>query len=200
MEEYKTGKVAAWVQPTQHENTIRTWSEKFASYLSKHANASRRRYTHDDVRVLATVAKYRQDGLSFDAIETALKDGHRLADEEMPPEPDIKDDEVRAAMSIVRIPESDYNLQLVRLQDVIALREDELRETREQLASERADKAKLQERMNELQTEIGAARAELNIIRQERRPATYWLGVLLAFTAALAVVIAAVVYFINTLN
>jgi DNA-binding transcriptional MerR regulator len=192
MEEYKTGKVAAWVQPSQHENTIRTWSEKFAPYLSKNANATRRRYTHDDVRVLATVAKYRQEGLSFEAIETALKDGHRLADEEMPQEPDIEDNEARAAVSIVRIPEAQYILDLERLRDVIKLRESELQEAREQLASERVDKAKLQEKINQLEREIGIAQGELKNINKERFPAVYWLVII----AVVLVIAVAAFYFL----
>jgi hypothetical protein len=107
---------------------------------------------------------------------------------------------VRAEVNIVRIPESDYTLQLALLNQAITERELELKEVREQLAIEREDKAKLQARVNELQTEIGAARAKLEIIAQERKPAAYWLMVLIGFTVALAVVIAGIVYFISTLS
>jgi DNA-binding transcriptional MerR regulator len=200
MDEYKTGKVAAWVKPPQHENTIRTWSGKYADYLSKNANAARRRYSFEDIRVLATIADYRQQGLSFDAIEQALKEGKRLADDEMPPEPDIEDDEARAAVSIVRIPEGDYTLQLALLNKAIEERELELREVREQLASEKADKAKLQERVTQLEREIGLAQGELKGLDRERKSSAYWLTILVTIIILVIIIASGVVYFISTLG
>jgi DNA-binding transcriptional MerR regulator len=60
--------------------TIRNWAKEFANYLSPSAtpgSGSTRRFTIDDMKVLALVAQMSSDGSSFDDIHASLATGQR---------------------------------------------------------------------------------------------------------------------------
>jgi DNA-binding transcriptional MerR regulator len=71
--EYRTGDVSKMLGI--HDNTVRTYADRYSDRLSKHATAAKRKYTHDDVLVLATVAELRDTGISFEAIQGILDNG-----------------------------------------------------------------------------------------------------------------------------
>lgn len=62
------------------KNTIRVWTAEFSEYLSPTAQPPKgqpRRYTDDDLRVLALVAYMRSDAVPYDDIRSALASGQR---------------------------------------------------------------------------------------------------------------------------
>ena len=61
-------------------NTIRQWAKVFADFLEPGANPEKgetRVFSDDDGRVIALVAKMRQDNQSYEKIRAALADGDR---------------------------------------------------------------------------------------------------------------------------
>jgi len=60
--------------------TIRNWANEFQAYLSpsaKPGSGNARRFTEDDMRVLALVAEISSQGKPFEAIHAALASGQR---------------------------------------------------------------------------------------------------------------------------
>jgi DNA-binding transcriptional MerR regulator len=196
---YGTSHVSTWIN--QHENTVRDWSKRYSAFLSPNANAGRRRFTREDVRVLATIASLRTTGLSLDAVEEVLKQGKFLQDDEMPTEPDPEAEEARKNIDMVYAPKEriESALAVQELQLVITRKEDELRQTELRLEEAVDERDKLRTRVLELERDIAAAKARLEIIEQERKPFSWWL-LLIAGIAIAALVIVGAVYFISTLG
>lgn len=71
------------------EQTIRNWSNEFASFLSPDATPPGERapryFTPEDERILSTVATLRQQRKSYAEIAELLEEGHRVEEREAPP-------------------------------------------------------------------------------------------------------------------
>lgn len=199
---YKTGYVAKWVG--QHENTVRDWSLRYKDLLSKGANAGRRRYVYTDVETLATIADYRQQGISLDDIEGLLKQGKRI--ETLPPEPTPDDIEARRNVQIVHIPETErlleiqkYELQIQQLaneRDTILDKLEDTEHERDSLLSKVSELDKeLSVAQSQLESERKAHKAQIDIIQKERPSALFWLAVMLGVVVAVSFIIAGITLF-----
>lgn len=174
--EYKTGHVAAWLN--QHDNTIRDWSRRYKAFLSTGANAGRRRYNDNDVRVLATVAKYRHEGLAIDTIDNLLAEGKLIPLEDIPQEPTPETEAARDSVEIVTIPRDTYLLEVERFQLQINTYQDRIKQLERALSESAEDKERIQNELSAAREQLGELRGKLGVIETERRPATYWLQVI----------------------
>jgi len=71
----------------KHPNTVRLWTGRYADHLSEQANVAdgkERKYTTDDVAVLATVAQLSAQGQKHDDIMLQIAAGDRITPESMP--------------------------------------------------------------------------------------------------------------------
>jgi DNA-binding transcriptional MerR regulator len=198
---YGTTHVSLWIK--QHDNTVRGWCRTFAAYLSPDANAGRRRFTREDVRVLATVASLRSKGISLEAIEDVLKQGKLLDDSEMPTEPNPEVEEVRKNVDVVQIPKDKYDLELLEIEvrNEVKFLTSEKERLELQLKETADERDGLRIRVLELERDIASANATLSIVLQERRPFTFWLKIIATITiAALIIAAIALIYFISTLS
>ena len=195
MNEYKTGHIASWLN--QHDNTIRDWSRRWKAHLSKGANAGRRRYTDSDIRVLATIANYRNQGLSLDAIDKLLNEGKLIPIDDIPKEPTPGSEAARQAMEIVEIPRDTYLLDVERYQLQIETYQTEITRLKTALDEAVEDKEELQSRLMEVTANYEAAKAQVTIIQQERRPAQYWLAIIAAITVAVVVIAAVAIVWLS---
>lgn len=193
MTEYNTAQIAARLNV--HDNTIRDWTRRYGDMLSERANMPKRKYTPDDLLILATIAHYRDRGISFESISDMLTEGTRIEADKIPPEitPDVE--QAKDKVSIMTIPEDTYLLEQGVLQRKIALITQELDTTKERLATSEADKEALQARVIELERDLSSATAKLEIIAQERKPAIYWLTIMLGVVIAVSLIIAGITLF-----
>lgn len=120
---------------SKSSETIRTWSVDFSAFLSLDANptSGHRRYTDDDLRVLALVNYRKADGASNETISAELANGQRAE----PP---------REASAIVA---ADERSELLMLQIQLETAQETMTQLRDQIAKSntRADRA---EGQNEL--------------------------------------------------
>lgn len=95
--------------------TIRNWSAEFADYLSEHANppkGTERRFTAEDIDVLATVATMREQLQDYGAIRRALDAGTRLT----PPDHEVPSQGSAAAPpTLPRVVETAITAHLARI-------------------------------------------------------------------------------------
>ena len=182
MEGYKTGDVARRVGI--HPNTARTWADTFSTHFSDSARGSRRKFTEKDVRVLATIAHLRDRGFELDDIQDLLKNPENFVD--LPPEPDEAE---AARRAVALVPQA----QVERALDRIVQLENE----RDKLLAERDsalnNNVELNTRINTLEREIGVLEGQLQVLKVERRPASYWLTVIAAVAIAVVIVAALVI-------
>lgn len=78
MDEFATPQIARMFSVT--EQTVKAWSAEFSRYLSPTATPTKgkkRRFTREDIEVLALVAEYRETGQSFEEIHLALQRNDR---------------------------------------------------------------------------------------------------------------------------
>lgn len=78
METYTSGQVASLFDITTE--TVRAWAQEFSEYLSHDANPGNkrnRRFSEDDLGVLALVADMKRIGKTFSDIHAALASGER---------------------------------------------------------------------------------------------------------------------------
>lgn len=211
--QYNTGFVAQWVNT--HENTVRGYSKRYSSFLSAGANNPKRRFTYEDVRVIATIADARNMGLTLDDIETKiLKQGKLLENDKMPPMPNPELNEARKQVDFLQIPKERYDLELLEIEvknevKILTAEKDrlerELEETTTRLETElkttSAERDELRTKVIVLERDISAAKERLAIIEQERKPFTWWLSIIaIIVIAALVIAAIALIYFISTLG
>lgn len=75
---YTTGTTATLMKVSRE--TIRTWAEEFAPYLSSAANpgdGKHRQFTDEDLAVLSLVARFKSLGRTYDDAHDALRSGER---------------------------------------------------------------------------------------------------------------------------
>ncbi|HLA42128.1 MAG TPA: MerR family transcriptional regulator [Aggregatilineales bacterium] len=86
-----TTQIAALFQ-VSHE-TVRIWCAEFERHLSPRANPGRhqkRIFTGEDMTILALIAAYKNDGLTFQDIHASLDNGERGEPPPIPDEDDIE--------------------------------------------------------------------------------------------------------------
>lgn len=195
--EYRTGEIAERLKV--HENTIRAWADSYSDLLTARANGAKRKFTNDDLLILATVAEYRDKGLSFDAIRDVLVSGQRIA--EVPEIPTPEAIEARESVALIALPEYERAL------DNIKQLQSELTYTKQALSVAEADKTKLLEsaqiereqlrnRLIEVEKQLAAEQAKLSIINTERRTSIYWLQIMLVLAVGVAVITALIVFLV----
>lgn len=191
--EYKTGPVAKALKV--HENTIRDWSDKYQDLLSPRATSGRRKFTPDDLLLLATINDLRDKGLSFDAIRDALEAGQRI--DKAPDVPTAADIQARQKVDIIRIPRDTYILELERYQLRIEALEAEITRLQGELEGTSTGRDTLQVQVTELTGQLEGAKARLEIIQQERPTSRYWLAVIVAIAASAVFITAAIVLIVS---
>ncbi len=113
-DEQYTSRQVEQIFDLSHE-TVRTWAEEFAEYLSTDANPGKgrpRRFSTEDMEVLALVAAMRTTGSRFEDIHASLKSGSRGD------APNLSPQEVTALATTTR--ERQLGLQIEVLQRTIS--------------------------------------------------------------------------------
>lgn len=133
--------------------TVRNWATDFADYLSPSANppANKTRYfTDDDLRVLATVARLRDEKRNTDEIIEQLNTG--ILDE--PP--------IEVPIELIDITASDVGLKLIR-------EIEQMRIDIENLKSGDAEKQNLVDEIARLNRLVGRLEARLEIEQEKNK-------------------------------
>lgn len=182
MTKYKAGDMARRLDI--HPNTVRRWAIEYKSHFSPGAIGKRRIFTDDDLRVLATIAAYRDQGISPAEVERMLAAGQRV--ENIPPP--VTEAEEAARRNVRLVPVAQYERALDRIQQL----ENELDRLTAERDSAALDQQAITARIETLQRELGTLQGQV----AERQPAAYWLKLLalavlgaLALGAALAVLV-----------
>lgn len=179
----KTGDVARRLQI--HENTVRAWADQYSQFFSPGAVASKRKYSEDDIRVLATILEMRDAGIKPADITEALQNGRRV--DVIPPPVTNAETEARRDVQLIPLAEYKRSLdEIVRLNTQI----DTLTFERDRAVRERTEDA---ERYNQ---QIATIRQQLGQAEGELKAQRLWLMVSLgaiavaAFAVAVALMIA----------
>jgi DNA-binding transcriptional MerR regulator len=179
---YQPKEVARILQVSR--STIRRWASDFYEYLSPTAQPAppgdayyRRAYSRDDLLVLWTIREESKRGATQDEIAALLAAGE-VADT-LPPDLPAPEDE-----PVEMVPLSTARVQIEALQARVTNLEMILEEARV-LADARADRiAALERELGDARAELARAEGRAEIIESERRPASFWLRVLLAVALA----------------
>lgn len=129
--------------------TIKKRAREFAAYLSPTAtppDGGVRRYTQDDVRVLALVDDYHRRGFKWEDAHVALKRGERG---EIPIETDLITATQTTEMEIMEL-----KVQMNKLSDQYKMTLGQNQLLREQLAEKERQIQELYERLAELKVQI----------------------------------------------
>lgn len=136
--------------------TVRNWAKEFEVYLSPSANPPKgkyRKFTEEDLRVIALIARMKDDGAIFEGIHEALQDGARA---EPPAVPD----------ELLDIASSPAGLQMINMLQDLTRRVAELENSEQkQLKSEII---RLRESRDGLLKEIGRLEARLEIAKEDK--------------------------------
>jgi DNA-binding transcriptional MerR regulator len=147
-----------------HANTIRNWADEYSTFMSPDAlgksPGGKRRFTEDDLRILATVAELRNQGIGSDKIRDALASGRRA--DIIPPLPSPEEESARQSIALIPLPE------YTRILDLLKSREEELARVIAERDAALKDKDIFSERIADLQREIGLIEGELNVLKTER--------------------------------
>ncbi len=169
-----------------HPNTIRNYADEYARFMSPGAIAAKRSFTTDDALVLATVNHLRAQGLKTDLVRQQLEAGFRV--DALPTVASPEEEAARESIALVALPE------YTRVLDLLKERESELARVMAERDKAQSDSAGLNNRIADLQLEIGTMRGRLELLEKERPPASYWLRVLalVALAAVVLTIIAAI--------
>lgn len=171
MATYKAGDIARRLDI--HPNTVRRWADEYSAHFSASAAGNRRRFTEDDLRVLATIASYRDQGISPAEVGRMLAAGQRV---DKIPAP-VTAEEEAARRDVRLVPVAQYERALDRIQAL----ENEIDRITTERDRATLDQQTANQRIEALQREIGTLQGQVS----ERQPAAYWLRLL-----AVAVLIA----------
>lgn len=177
MAKYKAGDMARRLDI--HPNTVRRWAIEYNSHFSPGATGKRRYFTDEDLRVLATITAYRDQGISPAEVERMLAAGQRV--ENIPPP--VTEEEEAARRDVRLVPVAQYERALDRIQAL----ENELDRLTAERDNATLDQQAVTARIEALQREIGILQGQVS----ERQPAAYWLR-LLAVAILLALALGAV--------
>ena len=175
--------------------TIRSWGQIYESYLSQDATGrapnAPRKYTPEDVILLATVADGRANGLSHDDIKLMLDRGRRV--DTVPELPTEEEEEARKAIALVPVEsvrETELETELTATKALAERLQGELARSIERWQD---DTSKLQDEIKDLQRKLGTAEGELSQYKQrEKQQNRLWIA-LVAVAVAAAVVLAVLV-------
>lgn len=184
---YKAGDIAKRLDI--HPNTVRNWSDEYTRFLSGgavgKAPGTRRRYNDQDALVLATIASLRNQGLKPAQIVEALENGRLV--ETLPPLPTAEEEAARASIELVAMPEYTRVLDQLRSAEL----------EKQRIITERDSaylaRDKANERIAELQHEIGQLQGRLEALESERLPTRSMLQIILVIAIGSLVVVAVVV-------
>lgn len=138
------------------QQTIRNWANEFRMYLSpgaKPGSGTARRFTEDDMRVLALVAEISSQGKPFDEAHAALAAGQRG---ELP---DLSPEEVDVLMA--GEVERQLSLQLHEAREVAQRLQDELDALRNVVQPLRDETIRLKAQVEDRDARIAGLTAEL---------------------------------------
>jgi DNA-binding transcriptional MerR regulator len=142
--------------------TVRNWSQEFADYLSHRANPGKKRnrsYTQQDLEVFALVSNLKHEGLTFEDVHVALRNGERSTPPPLPPNEPLTLTTGKSERELaITIAQQEQTIALLRQQLIETHAElEELRQVRERSIrlEERLETAthqvsKLEERITEL--------------------------------------------------
>lgn len=175
-------------------STIRFWASEYSSYLSESAiglgKGASRVFSDRDVKVLATVAQMRNQGLTHEQIVDAL-DGDQFV-EHVPSSP-AREEVIQQPVTLVSIDQLHRALDQVQF---LQMEIDRLIEERDlALITRDRDVSELNKRIAQLQGELGRAEGKLAMLERERKPFDYWLRVMVV-VILVAVSVTAVVVFL----
>jgi DNA-binding transcriptional MerR regulator len=185
--------------------TIRHWSNEYTDFLSKRAGRPQigqsRVYDDHDLAVMSTIAKGRDDGLTHEQIRGLLQQGEYAAVPDMPTE-----EETEVRQSVALVPQPEYQRALDRTKQLSAELEKAYSERDRALAQWQGDTTHLNQRINALEGELGLAKGKLEMMEAayqaqlaERRPAVFWLRLLIA-ALLLGVIIGAALVLVSRLT
>lgn len=191
----KTSELAEWLGLAAV--TVRQWSQgEYRQYLSPAAQGGSgrtRNFTDIDQRVIAHVARLKANGMSRDELHAALKslqsDDWRKLPEMPAPPPNFE--------PIAMIPTSTADTALQQrttaLMREIATLQEWIERLESELSGEREKGAALQSELTAAREQLGELRGALGMIETERRPASWWLGVVAGVALAVVILAALVV-------
>lgn len=185
-------------------STIRFWASEYSSYLSESAiglgKGASRVFSERDVKVLATVAQMRSQGLTHEQIVDALdaeqfvehvpssspreRETERVRDGEQattPPVTLVSIDQLHRALDQVQFLQMEID-RLIEERDLALITRDR-------------DVSELNKRIAQLQGELGRAEGKLAMLERERKPFDYWLRIM-AVVILIAVAVTATVVFL----
>lgn len=190
----KTGVVAKRLNI--HPNTVRNYADRYGDLLSKDATGRKRTFNYDDLLILATISEFRDSGMEWEQIRVALEQGQRVDSVPELPSPEVE--LARKAVDLIPKPHVDRLYEQIkdlerqrdsameRLERIMLEVQNERRRVQDEhdqeLTSARENWQKevttLRDKISTLEREKSLMEGQLTIIQQERRPATYWLQVI----------------------
>lgn len=170
---------------------VRYAANSYSEYMSASAGGqikgAKRQFNERDCQVIATILKLRDQGLAPEQISRALK---TIDLEPCPDLPDPAEQAARESVALVAQPEYERALDRIRLleQDL----ENAKAERNRALETWQGDITRLNDRIADLEHQLGNAEGELQVLKEAYKPSDIWLRRLLwaviltaALTAAL---------------
>jgi DNA-binding transcriptional MerR regulator len=151
-------------------------------------------FSERDVKVLATVAQMRDQGLTHEQIVDALE-GDQFV-EHVPSSP-AREEITQQPVTLVSIDQLHRALDQVQF---LQMEIDRLIEERDlALITRDRDVSELNKRIAQLQGELGRAEGKLAMLERERKPFDYWLRVMVVVILAAVTVTAVVVFLLASM-
>jgi DNA-binding transcriptional MerR regulator len=186
-------------------STIRYWAGEYGSFLSDgatgRAHGARREFNDDDALVFATISQLRNEGKTPTEIADALHDGHRV--DALPSAPTPEEREARESVALVAKPEYERALDRVRglTEELEKARDERDRaierwqtDTQSLIITHQGEVSKLNERIAELERQLGEAKGAL----AERLPMRTTLQIAAALLVGLLIFLALAVIYLSS--
>jgi DNA-binding transcriptional MerR regulator len=202
-----------------NSDTIRRWANTYQQYLSAGANPARgktRSFSEDDARVLLLVATLRNSGVDHDDIETRLKE-HKADNwmrlPELPSEWGLADETVPLGVAVSKASDlaqiAVLRSELETTRTALIAAESRLEELETELAVATGENENITTELNQTKITVEQLRGQVQALNARiegfniaygfgrDRPAP--IGIVIAVTAIVAVIIAVSVIIIGTL-
>ena len=168
--------VAKWLEIA--ESTLRSWDLRFREYLEADVGewkkSTRKRYTENDLKVFATIARLRDEGLAMADVSASLDEAlkHTILDFSEPPPADADEQPAGTSSTALMTVQQELIETRLSLAREMGSRE-EIEKERDRLIEQLADADEAhQERIQALQKELdnlreraAAAEAEAKILK-----------------------------------
>jgi DNA-binding transcriptional MerR regulator len=185
----KTNEVANLLKVS--DSSVRLYARKFERHLNATSAGRRHRnFTELDVRKMRFISESKDTNKRDDEIHASLD---AMTDDELPPFPAeayLENEHEREALInrvvLLRAAIEAHEVEVTRLQDDLHTE----RERREQVEAE----------LKTAQNELAAATGKLAVIESERRPVTFWLGVLAVVFIVVVVLAVAVIWYTGAVS